>query len=123
MGKIISSAASAFILLASPAIAAEPEGADKPATQADKPVTQKDVTAKDVVTTPATDLNIRKAEIPQLLLTAEERPYVLRGLGTCMQLAAAISELDRILGDDIDVPQTGTRHTTPGRMAQSVVGA
>jgi hypothetical protein len=75
------------------------------------------------VSTPATDLNVKKAEIPQLLLTAEEHPYVLRGLGTCVQLAGAISELDRILGDDIDVPQTGTRRTTPGRVAQSVVGS
>lgn len=115
MRKLILSAASAIALLAAPA-GAEPDNADKP-------VTQRDVTARDVVTTPATDLNLKKDDIPALLIAAEERPYALRGLNTCMQLAAAINELDAVLGDDIDVPQTSGRRTSPGRVAQSVVGA
>lgn len=111
-------ALSAFALAASPAIA-EPGVADRP----DKPIMQKDVTAKDVVSTPATDLNLKKDEIPALLLAAEERPYTLTGLSTCRQLATAIGELDAILGEDVDVPQTEGRRTTPGRVAQSVVGS
>ena len=114
MRKVTLSALSAFALLAWPAAAAEP---GKPDEQ-EKPVTQKDVTAKDVVATPATDLNLKKDEIPALLVAAQERPYALRGLGTCSQLGAAIVELDGVLGDDIDVPQTEGKRTTPGRGAQ-----
>ena len=119
MRKVTLSALSAFALLALPAAAAEPGKADEP----EKPVTQKDVTAQDVVATPATDLNLKKDEIPALLVAAQERPYALRGLGTCSQLGAAIVELDGVLGDDIDVPQAEGKRTTPGRVAQSVVGS
>lgn len=115
MRKMSWLAFSAFALAASPALAqsGEPE----------KPITQKDVTAKDVVSTPATDLNLKKDEIPAILLAAEERPYTLSGLSTCRQLATAIGELDSVLGEDVDVPQTEGKRTTPGRVAQSVVGS
>jgi hypothetical protein len=103
----------ALLLMSAPAFAAEPE----------TPVTQKDLTATDVVATPATDLNLRKNEIPALLLTAQERPYTLRGLVSCQQIAAEIGEFDRVLGDDVDLPQEGGRRVQPGRMAQSVVGS
>jgi hypothetical protein len=119
MRKVTLSALSAFAVLASPALAEEPGKPDEP----DKQVTQKDVTARDVVSTPATDLNIKKNDIPALLTAAQERPYALRGLGTCSQLGAAIVELNGVLGDDIDVPQTEGRRTSPGRVAQSVVGS
>lgn len=119
MHKVTSFALSALALLASPAFAGEPDKPDQP----DKPVTQRDVTAKDVVTTPASDLNLKKDEIPVLLTAAQERPYVLGGLGTCRQIAAAIGELDAVLGEDIDVPQAESRRMSPGRVAQSVVGA
>ena len=42
-----------------------------------RPVTDRDVTAADVATTPVNDLNLRRMEIPPLLLTAQERPYDL----------------------------------------------
>ena len=106
-------AATLVALAALPVLAAEP----------DKPVTKKDVTAGDVAATPVTDLNLRKGELPPLLIAATQRPYNLSGLGTCQQLAAAIGELDAVLGEDLDVPQLGERRTTPGRVAQSVVGS
>ncbi|MGE3691442.1 MAG: hypothetical protein AB7F98_08685 [Novosphingobium sp.] len=93
------------------------------AREPDKPVTQKNVTAGDVAATPFTDLNLRKGEIPPLLVAAEQQPYSLQGLATCQQLAAAIGEFDAILGDDLDVPQPGTQRTSAGRLAQSVVGS
>ncbi len=96
-----------------PSIAGEPE----------KPVTQRDVTAGDVAATPMTDLNLRKGEIPPILTAAVEQVYTLAGLTTCQQLAAAIGELDAVLGDDLDTPKEGERRTTPGRLAQSVVGS
>lgn len=115
MGKLVLLAAWTA-LLASPGAAAAQE---KP----EKPVTQNEPDAVDVVTTPANDLNLRKNEIPALLVAAEQRPYVLLGLSSCRQLAAAIGELDAVLGDDIDVPQAQGRRMSPGRVAQSVVGA
>jgi hypothetical protein len=111
-------ALSALALLAAPALA-EPVKDDKP----DRPVTDKDVTAQDVVETPATDLNLKKDDIPRLLVAAQQSPYTLRGLSTCRQIGAAIVELDGLLGEDIDLPQTGGRRTSPGRVAQSVVGS
>jgi hypothetical protein len=119
MLKLTLSALSVFALLTSPAFASDPAKPDEP----EKPITQKDVTAKDVVTTPATDLNIKKNEIPELLTAAQERPYTLRGLGTCSQIGAAIVQLNGVLGDDIDMPQTEAKRTSAGRMAQSVVGS
>jgi hypothetical protein len=101
-----------------PAIAREP---DQPAAQ--RPVTQRDVSAGEVAATPVTDLNLRKGEIPPLLAAAGEQPYTLQGLATCQQLAAAIGELDAVLGDDLDTPKDGERRTSPGRLAQSVVGS
>ena len=109
----LSSLAMLAALASAPAMAAAP----------DKPVTQRDVTAGDVATTPMTDLNLRKGEIPAILTAATEQPYTLVGLTNCQHLAAAIGELDAVLGDDLDTPKEGERRTTPGRLAQSVVGS
>jgi hypothetical protein len=119
MRNITLTALAALTLLAAPALAREPDPSDKP----EKPITDKEPSAKDVIATPATDLNIKKDEIPPLLVAAEERPYTLRGIGSCQQIAAAIGELDGVLGDDIDLPQGDSRRVSPGRMAQSVVGS
>ena len=97
--------------------------AEKPADKPDRPITDQTVTAGDVATTPLSDLNIRKQGIPQLLLDAEVRPYSLAGLATCPRLARAVSGLDAILGDDIDVQQARRQPFTPGGVAQSVVGS
>lgn len=109
---------SALTLAAAP-LAAEPGVPDKP----EAPVTDKDISARDVVTTPVSDLNLKKDEIPALLIAAEQRPYALRGLDSCRQLASAISDLDDVLGDDLDIPQSGGKRMKPGRVAQSVVGS
>jgi hypothetical protein len=111
-------AATALAVLAAPAVAAAPADDAK----AEKPITRKDPDAVDVVTTPATDLNIRKQDIPALLTAAEQRPYTLHGLSSCRQIASAIGDLDAVLGDDLDMPQSADRRMSPGRVAQSVVG-
>lgn len=100
-------------LAVSPVSGGEPE----------KPVTQKDVSAGDVVTTPVSDLNLKKGEIPPLLEAAILRPYSLRGLGNCRQIAVEVREFDKVLGEDLDLPQSSGQRPTPGRMAQSVVGS
>lgn len=93
------------------------------AQEAERPITDRDVSATDVATTPVTDLNLKKDEIPDLLIEAQKRPYATTGLGRCNQIAGAIGEFDAILGDDIDLPQGQPRRMSAGRVAQSVVGS
>lgn len=97
--------------------------AAEPAKEPDKPITQQDVGAKDVAMTPLSDLNLRKGEIPQLLLDAQENPYTLARMSRCPQIAAAVGELDAVLGEDIDVAQSNGHRTSAGRVAQSVAGS
>jgi hypothetical protein len=119
MHSVAFSVASALTLFAAPALA----GGPAPSAPPEKSMTTKDVTAKDVVETPASDLNLKKDEIPALLVAAQQHPYTLTGLATCQQLAAAIGEFDALLGEDVDLPQSDGKRTSPGRVAQSVVGS
>ncbi|WP_310535423.1 hypothetical protein [Novosphingobium sp.] len=127
--RILSTIVIAGLLTASPAMAQKP--AETPAAKSDKdakarepekPVTESDVSAADVATTPLSDLNLRKGEIPALLLAAQDRPYDMAGLTRCSQLSGAVNNLDAILGEDIDItdPEGGT---SAGKVAQSAVGA
>ena len=104
---------------AKPAKPAAPAKDDEP----NKPITNRDVGAADVALTPLGDLNLRKGEIPPLLIQAQEQPYTLAGLTRCPQLAAAIGELDAVLGEDIDVAQAKGQSISPGRVAQSALGS
>lgn len=113
-------------LAGSPALAQQRQEAARaaePAKEPDKPITQQDVGAKDVALTPLSDLNLRKGEIPQLLIDAQDNPYTLAGMARCPQIAAAVGELDAVLGDDIDVAQANKQRTSAGRVAQSVAGS
>lgn len=101
-------------LAATPALAREPE----------KPVTDKTLSAIDVAATPVTDLNLRKNEIPGVLLAAQEQPYAISGLTKCNRIAAAVGELDAVLGDDIDVaPDEARRGPDAGKLAQWAVAS
>lgn len=92
------------------------------ARQADRPITDRDPDAMDVAKTPITDLNVgRDGEIPAILSAAVDQPYALAGLGRCRQLAAAIRELDEVLGPDIDLPQEERDRISGGRVAKWVV--
>ena len=104
---------------------ASPVGAEDKAKVAapEKAVIQQDVSAKDVAATPINDLNIKKTEIPPLLITAQEKPYDLTGLGSCASLSAAVIEMDKVIGDDIDLAAAANSKMQAGRVAQSVVGA
>lgn len=98
---------------------------DKPPEPAktEKPVTDRDPNAVDVVATPVTDLNLRKGEIPPILLTAQEDPYSLAGMRRCADLGAEVRRLDAVLGEDIDTAQAKGRRVSPGKVAQSVIGS
>lgn len=87
-------------------------------------VSQEKVTAGDVVTKPLSDLNIKKDEVPEILVTAREKPYDLTGLKRCPAIAAAVANLDAVLGDDIDVASDdGNATIDMGNLAKSVVGS
>lgn len=105
-------------LLASQEQEQEPE---KPAP--DRPVTDRDVSAGDVVRTPISDLNLRKDDIPPLLISAQTDPYGVASLRKCSQLSAAVTDLDAVLGDDIDLPAEARQKVSAGRVAQAAVGA
>jgi hypothetical protein len=116
MHRLIIVSLSALALSTTPAVSREP-------AQPDKPITDRDVSAVDVATTPMTDLNIRKEEIPQLVIDAQLKPYDLNGLKSCRQIAAMVGQFDAVLGDDLDLPQVEGDRVSPGRIAQSVVGS
>ncbi|MCK9543636.1 MAG: hypothetical protein M0R03_16580 [Novosphingobium sp.] len=110
----------AAVLASTPALAAQSEK-DKPA--AERPITDRSPNAVDVAATPVTDLNLRKDEIPAVLISAQERPYTTANLARCSQIAAAVGELDAILGDDVDLPRADGKPVNPGKVAQWVVGS
>lgn len=123
--RILSTIVIAGLLTASPAMAqkpADPAAKAANAPEPETPITEKDVSAVDVATTPLSDLNLKKGEIPALLLTAQERPYDLTALTRCSSLVASVSSLDRILGEDIDITDPDGS-TSAGKVAQSAVGA
>lgn len=87
-------------------------------------VSQDNVTAGDVVTTPLTDLNIKKDEIPDLLVRAREKPYDLAGLSRCPAIGSEVARLDAVLGDDIDIARDdGNSTIRMGNIAKSVVSS
>jgi hypothetical protein len=90
-------------------------------------VDQKNVTAEDVATKPLADMNLRKDEIPALLVQARAAPYDLTGLTRCSSLGAAVTALDAVLGDDIDLvdPKTTAekRGNSIGNIGKSLIGS
>ncbi|WP_324698643.1 hypothetical protein ACLIMP_07850 [Novosphingobium aerophilum] len=89
----------------------------------DKPITNKDPDVVDVAKTPVTDLNLDKTEIPPTLIAALKKPYDLSSMRGCRQISAAVSELDRILGPDLDLPQEARDRVSTGRVAKWVVSS
>lgn len=92
-----------------------------PAT-AQTAVAQDQVTAGDVATTPLSDLNLKKADVPAVLITAREKPYSLAGMTRCSLIANEVAQLDAVLGDDIDIARDdGGDNISVGRVAKSLV--
>jgi hypothetical protein len=56
------------------------------------------------VTSPLSDLNLVKADIPPVLLSAQAAPYALPVNPTCPLLALDVQALDSVLGPDLDTP-------------------
>lgn len=87
-------------------------------------VSQEKVTAGDVVSKPLSDFNLKKDDVPEVLVTARQAPYDLDGMKRCPAISAAIANLDAVLGDDIDVARDdGNATIDMGNLAKSVVGS
>jgi hypothetical protein len=119
--------AAPLLLAAVPALAQKANSAPAPAPTSaptpNKPITDREPTAADVVATPATDLNLKKNEIPPILTAAEADPYGLPRGGKCPAISAEVQQLDAVLGDDIDIAQASRAKVSAGKVAQSVVGS
>ena len=60
------------------------------------------------VTTPLSDFNLIRAEIPPVLAAAQKGPYNAPTDASCASLTADIQSLDAVLGPDLDTPPTAT---------------
>lgn len=56
----------------------------------------------DAAITPLNDLNIVKADIPAVLVSAQKNPYLVPAAQNCVALALEIRALDAVLGADLD---------------------
>lgn len=75
------------------------------------------------VTAPLDDLNLRRQEIPTVLLQAEASPYDLRNLNQCRTIAAEIARLDEALGPDTDGPPSQDSAYLSERAADAAASA
>ena len=78
-------------------------------------------------TTPLSDLNLVRADIPPVLLAAQKGPYLPPPDRACSALAADIQGLDVALGADLDTPATasnpGLIERGTGAIGEGAVGA
>lgn len=77
----------------------------------------------DVASTPLTDLNLSKDEIPEALSDAVIAPYASELMATCDDITREIMRLDVVLGADLDIETEERRDMTVGKVAQSAVGS
>ncbi|WP_312145160.1 hypothetical protein [Brevundimonas sp.] len=75
------------------------------------------------VTAPLDDLNLRRQEVPTILLQAEANPYDLRNLNQCRTIAAEIARLDEALGPDTDAPPSQDGSYMSERAADAAASA
>ena len=63
---------------------------------------------RDAATTPLSDLNVVRADIPAVLAAAQKAPYAAPADKGCPALGADVQALDAALGADLDTPATGS---------------
>lgn len=74
-------------------------------------------------TTPLSDLNVVRADIPPVLQAAQAAPYALPADASCVGLAAGIRALDEVLGADLDAPASGSNPSLLDRGEDAATGA
>lgn len=79
--------------------------------------------ARDAAMTPAEDVNLKKREIPPVLLTAMDDPYSAEGTRTCLQINTRLAELNTVLGPDFDADTPEERRIRADKIAKGIVGS
>ena len=74
-------------------------------------------------TTPLSDLNVVRADIPDVLKAAAAAPYAPPADASCPGLAAGIRALDEVLGPDLDAPHTAGNPGLLDRGEDAATGA
>lgn len=87
-----------------------------------RPITERSHSLGAAMTSPLEDLNLKRVDIPEVLIRAVEQPYEAKGLGSCRAVAVEIGRLDAALGPDRDQPPPD-RHMTAGSAAVEVIRA
>jgi hypothetical protein len=62
----------------------------------------------DAATTPLQDLNVVRADIPDVLRDAQKQPYLVPSDQSCGALLAELRALDEVLGPDLDAPASAS---------------
>lgn len=63
----------------------------------------------NAATTPLSDLNIVRADIPEILVDAQKHPYLAPADSNCETLVVEIHKLDEVLGADLDTPASDNK--------------
>lgn len=74
-------------------------------------------------TTPLSDFNLVRADIPPVLAAAQKAPYGVPADRSCAALAADVQALDAVLGADLDTPSTAANPSLIDRGGDAAVGA
>lgn len=73
----------------------------------------------DAATAPLEDFNLRREQIPTVLLQARDNPYDMRNLNRCATIAQEVHRLNGVLGPDTDEPKPGQGTTRSEQMADA----
>ncbi|QTD56644.1 hypothetical protein [Parasphingorhabdus cellanae] len=100
------------------------------ATSAQAEMPHKDLSmerhAENALMQPVKDVNLRKDQIPEKLLAVQNHPYDLENMRGCRALEAEITQLDELLGPDINQLQekslTEKREQGVSRVAGAMIG-
>lgn len=68
--------------------------------------------------TPFSDLNIVRADIPEILAAAQQHPYLVPATNDCDAIAVEIRKLDEVLGADLDTPASDSRPSLLDRSSE-----
>lgn len=81
----------------------------------------------DAALAPLSDLHVVRADIPDVLASAQKQPYRPPADQSCAALAREIARLDQVLGADLDTPESDDRPSmidrTSGMVGNQAVSA
>lgn len=77
----------------------------------------------DAAAAPLVDFNVRREQIPTVLLQAQANPYDQRNLNQCSTIGAEVLRLDEALGPDRDEPPAPDNPTLNERAQDALAAA